>query len=78
MSKKKKVILISGIAAVCVLLLCVSTFFVSAVGELDGDTVYEGCRFHKARFQRKARPRRNHCHQGKNHDTRTSDGGNLL
>lgn len=45
MSKKKKVILISGIAAVCVLLLCVSAFFVSAVGELDGDTVYEGIYF---------------------------------
>ena len=45
MSKKKKVILISGIAAVCVLLLCVSTFFVSAVGELDGDTVHEGIYF---------------------------------
>jgi len=44
----------------------------------DGYRSAEGCRFHKARFQRKARPRRNHCHQGKNHDTRTSDGGNLL
>lgn len=45
MSKKKKLILISGIAVVCVLLLSISVIFASAVGKLDGDTVYEGIYF---------------------------------
>lgn len=44
MSTKKKVILIAGIAVVCVL-LCIFGLLVSAAGKLDGDTVYEGIYF---------------------------------
>ena len=44
MSTKKKVILIAGIAVACVL-LCILGLLVSAAGELDGDTVYEGIYF---------------------------------
>ncbi len=45
MGKKKKLILFSGIAAICVLLVCFAALFVSAMGALDRTEIYDGIYF---------------------------------